>query len=127
MDQPREKLRALGAGTLKDVELLAIFFRVGVKRKTAVALVEELLDYFGNLPRLLACTLEELTQIHGMGISKWPQIQAACELVKRSLEETLSQDCIFSFPGYVREPFKPNLGVYRMRFFYALTLTPVYT
>ena len=109
-DQPREKLRALGASALGDAELLAIFLRVGVKGKTAVALAKDLLHHFGNLPRLLSCTPEELTQIHGMGISKWSQIQAAYELVKRSLEETLSQDSIFSSPSYVKEFLQAKFG-----------------
>lgn len=110
MEQPREKLRALGASALSDAELLAIFLRVGVKGKTAVALAGDLLHHFGNLPRLLSCSPEELTQIHGMGISKWSQIQAAYELVKRSLEETLSQESVFSSPGYVREFLQARFG-----------------
>ncbi|CAM3787025.1 DNA repair protein RadC [Polynucleobacter antarcticus] len=110
MEQPREKLRALGAAALTDAELLAIFLRVGVKGKTAVALAKDLLHHFGSLPRLLSCTPEELTQIHGMGISKWSQIQAAHELVKRSLEEKLSEDSILSSPGYVREFLQAKYG-----------------
>ncbi len=110
MQQPREKLRALGVVALTDAELLAIFLRVGVKGKSTVALAEDLLHYFGNLPRLLSCTPEELTQIHGMGISKWSQIQAAYELVKRSLEESLSQDSVFSSPGYVKEFLQARFG-----------------
>ncbi|WP_369405931.1 RadC family protein [Polynucleobacter brandtiae] len=110
MEQPREKLRALGAPALTDAELLAIFLRVGVKGKTAVALAEDLLYHFGSLPRLLSCTPEEFTQIHGMGISKWSQIQAAYELVKRSLEESLTQDSIFSSPSYVREFLQAKFG-----------------
>ncbi|WP_371817696.1 DNA repair protein RadC [Polynucleobacter sp. AP-Sving-400A-A2] len=110
MEQPREKLRALGAAALSDAELLAIFLRVGVKGKTAVALAEDLLHHFGNLPRLMSCTPEELTQIHGMGISKWSQIQAAYELVKRSLEESLSQESVLSSPGYVREFLQARFG-----------------
>lgn len=109
-DQPREKLRSLGAPALTDAELLAIFLRVGVKGKTAVALAEDLLHHFGDLPRLLSCKPEELTQIHGMGISKWSQIQAAYELVKRSLEATLSQGSVFTSPGYVREFLQARFG-----------------
>jgi DNA repair protein RadC len=36
-EQPREKLRINGAEALSDAELLAIFLRVGVKGKSAVA------------------------------------------------------------------------------------------
>ena len=109
-EQPREKLRAFGAAALSDAELLAIFLRVGVKGKSAVALAKDLLHHFGSLPRLLACSQEDLTRIHGMGISKWSQIQAAYELVKRSLEDDLSQDSIFSSPCRVKEFLQAKIG-----------------
>ena len=82
MDQPREKLRSLGAGAPNDADLPAIFLRVGLKGKTAVALAEDFHHHFDSLPRLLSCTSEELTQIHSVGIFKWSQIKAAFELVK---------------------------------------------
>jgi DNA repair protein RadC len=44
-EQPREKLRLSGAQALSDAELLAIFLRVGVKGKSAVALAKDLLPY----------------------------------------------------------------------------------
>ena len=109
-EQPREKLRLYGARCLTDAELLAIFLRVGVKGKSAVTLANDVLRYFGSLPRLLASTPEELTRIHGMGISKWSQIQAAYELVKRSLEDGLAQGSIFSSPGHVKEFLQAKIG-----------------
>ncbi len=109
-EQPREKLRLHGARCLTDEELLAIFLRVGIKGKSAVALAKDLLHYFGGLPRLLASTPEEFVRIHGMGISKWAQIQAAYELVKRSLEDTLLQGSIFSAPGHVKEFLQAKIG-----------------
>ena len=84
--------------------------RVGVKGKSAVTLANDVLRYFGSLPRLLASTPEELTRIHGMGISKWSQIQAAYELVKRSLEDGLAQGSIFSSPGHVKEFLQAKIG-----------------
>ena len=108
--QPREKLRLNGAAALSDAELLAIFLRVGVQGKSAVALAKDLLHHFGSLPRLLASTPQELTRIHGMGISKWSQIQAAYELVKRSLEDGLTQGSIFSSSHHVREFLQAKIG-----------------
>ncbi|SNX28004.1 DNA replication and repair protein RadC [Polynucleobacter meluiroseus] len=110
MEQPREKLRALGAQALTDAELLAIFLRVGIKGKTAVALAKDLIHQFGSLPRLMSCTPEEFVSIQGMGLSKWAQIQAAYELVKRSLEEGLAQDSIFSSPAKVKEYLQAKIG-----------------
>ncbi len=109
-EQPREKLRLLGAQSLSDAELLAIFLRVGVQGKSAVTLAKDVLHYFGSLPRLLASSPEEFIRIHGMGISKWSQIQAAYELVKRSLEDGLAQGSIFSTPGHVKEFLQAKIG-----------------
>ena len=109
-EQPRQKLRALGAAALSDAELLAIFLRVGIPGKTAVDLAKDLLERFGGLPKLMACTSEELTQVNGMGLSKWSQIRAAYELVKRSLEEELAQDSIFASPHHVREFLQAKIG-----------------
>jgi DNA repair protein RadC len=84
--------------------------RVDIKGKSAVALAKDLLRYFESLPRLLASSPAEFTRIHGMGLSKWSQIQVAYELVKRSLEDTLAQSSIFSSPGHVKEFLQAKIG-----------------
>jgi DNA repair protein RadC len=48
--------------------------------------------------------------MHGMGLSKWSQIQAAYELVKRSLEDGLSQDPIFPSSCHVRQFLQAKIG-----------------
>ena len=122
--QPREKLRIHGAAALSDAELLAIFLRVGVKGKSAVALAKDLLHHFGSLPRLLGCSRAELTRIHGMGLSKWSQIQAAYELVKRSLEDVvLPKIPSFARPATLKSSYRPKLAACRMRSSSASTLT----
>jgi DNA repair protein RadC len=45
-----------------------------------------------------------------MGISKWCQIQAAYELVKRSLEDGLAQGSVFSSPSHVKEFLQAKIG-----------------
>ena len=108
--QPREKLRLSGPEALSDAELLAIFLRVGVKGKTAVTLAQDLLGTFGSLPRLLNSSAEEITRCHGMGISKWAQIQAAYELVKRSLGHELMHDSVLGSPTQMRELIQAKIG-----------------
>ena len=44
-NRPREKLLALGANTLTDSELLAIFLQTGNKQKSVLTLAKELLAY----------------------------------------------------------------------------------
>ena len=108
--QPREKLRLSGPEALSDAELLAIFLRVGVKGKTAVTLAQDLLGTFGSLPRLLNSSADEITRCYGMGISKWAQIQAAYELVKRSLEHELMHDSVLGSPAQMRELIQVKIG-----------------
>jgi DNA repair protein RadC len=121
-EQPREKLRLYGAKALTDAELLAIFLRVGVKGKSAVSLAHDLLHQFGNLPRLMTCKPDEFIQVHGMGLSKWSQIQAAYELVKRSLEEQLGQESVFSSPSQVKEFLQAKIGALPHEVFLCLYL-----
>ena len=121
-EQPREKLRLHGAKALTDAELLAIFLRVGVKGKSAVSLAKDLLQQFGNLPRLMTCKPDEFIQAHGMGLSKWSQIQAAYELVRRSLEEQLGQESVFSSPSRVKEFLQAKIGALPHEVFLCLYL-----
>lgn len=101
--QPREKLIRQGAASLSDAELLAIFLRAGVKGKSAVSLAQDLLSQFGGMQGLMSAPVSEIYRCYGMGPSKWAQIKAAYELVKRCLHESLSQQAIFSSSTQVRE------------------------
>jgi DNA repair protein RadC len=56
---------------LTDAELLAIFLWLGVKNNSAVALAEDLLHHFESLPKLFNSSPKDMTQIHGMRLSKW--------------------------------------------------------
>ena len=47
-ERPREKLLAKGADALSDAELLAIFLRTGIRGKSAVDLVRDLLTRSGS-------------------------------------------------------------------------------
>ena len=49
-ERPREKLLAKGAAALSDAELLAIFLRTGIRGKSAVDLVRDLLTRSGSPP-----------------------------------------------------------------------------
>ena len=67
---------------------------------------------------------EDICNCFGMGLSKRAQIQAAYELVKRCLQETLYQGAIFSSPPSELESFyRPKLDDYPMRFSYVYIWT----
>jgi DNA repair protein RadC len=102
-ERPREKLIELGAEALSDAELMAIFLRVGVSGKTAVDLARDLLSQFGSLNGVFAANEKQVSQVHGMGSSKYAQLQAVFEMSRRALNEQMQLKDILSSPQQVRD------------------------
>jgi len=83
-EQPREKLLNNGVESLSNAELLAILLATGTKELTAISLAENILNYSNDGLRYLTdTTVEELSNIRGMGLAKSAQLIAAVELGKR--------------------------------------------
>lgn len=91
LERPREKLVHMGASSLSDAELLAIFLRTGVKGCHVVDLARGLLASFGSLNAIFCATQEEFCAKHGLGTAKYVQLQACLEMSKRYLAEQLNQ------------------------------------
>lgn len=121
-ERPRERLLALGAGSLSDAELLAIFLRVGVKGKSAVDLARELIGRFGGLNRLFAAGETDFSAIHGMGTAKYAQLQAVLEMARRALAEELCEREVFPSPAAVRDYLRLKLSGLAYEVFFALWL-----
>ncbi len=121
-ERPREKLIELGAEALSDAELLAIFLRVGVTGKSAVDLARDLLTQFGSLNGIFAATENELSQVHGIGTSKYVQLQAIFEMSRRALSEQLQQRDVFKSPQAVRDYLVLKLGSLTKEVFLVLFL-----
>ena len=121
-ERPREKLIELGAEALSDAELLAIFLRVGVTGKSAVDLARDLLTQFGSLNGIFAATENELSQVHGIGTSKYVQLQAIFEMSRRALSEKLQQRDVFKSPQAVRDYLVLKLGSLTKEVFLVLFL-----
>jgi len=88
-ERPRERLARLGAASLSDAELLAIFLRVGVKGASAIEVGRKLLRKYGTLTDLGGMEMEELAREHGIGPAKAAQLLAAFELGKRCAKEKM--------------------------------------
>jgi DNA repair protein RadC len=121
-ERPREKLLELGVEALSDAELLAIFLRVGVTGKSAVDLARDLLTQFGSLNGIFAAQLSELTQVHGVGSSKYVQLQAIFEMSRRALNEQMQAKDILSSPKQVRDYLCLKLGNLTREVFFVLFL-----
>jgi DNA repair protein RadC len=109
-ERPREKLLAHGAKTLSDAELLAIFLRVGVTGKSAVDLARDLLTRFGSLNGIFAAPLDTLSEVNGIGSSKYAQLQAIFEMTCRALNEQMQCKDVLSSPRQVRDYLCLKLG-----------------
>lgn len=121
-ERPRERLRARGAASLSDAELLAIFLRVGMKGKSAVDLARELIGHFGSLNRLFSASEAEFSAIPGMGAAKYAQLQAVLEMARRALGETMKERNALSSPTAVRDYLRLHLSGLAHEVFFALWL-----
>jgi DNA repair protein RadC len=86
-----------GAQALSNPELLAIFLRVGVRGQSAVELARTMLGHFdGSLHRLFHATLDEFSEVHGLGLAKYAQLQAVLELAHRASREEFARQALCS-------------------------------
>jgi DNA repair protein RadC len=82
-ERPRERFIKNGPQSLSNHELLAILLRTGTKEESVLQLSNRLLTNFEGLRLLKAATLEEITEIKGIGQAKAIQILAAVEIGRR--------------------------------------------
>ncbi len=121
-ERPREKLLEHGAEVLSDAELLAIFLRVGVTGKSAVDLARDLLSQFGSLNGIFAATANQISDVHGMGSSKYAQLQAIFEMSRHALTEQLKENDALNSPQQVRDYLCLKLGALSREVFMVLFL-----
>lgn len=121
-ERPREKLVELGVEALSDAELLAIFLRVGVAGKSAVDLARDLLIQFGSLNGVYAANEKQISSVHGIGVSKYAQLQAVFEMSRRALSEQIQEKDILSSPQQVRDYLRLTLANQRHEVFVVLFL-----
>ncbi|KQQ53804.1 hypothetical protein ASF84_18535 [Pseudomonas sp. Leaf127] len=108
-ERPRERLLSMGATSLSDAELLAIFLRTGVAGHSAVDLARHLLGQFGSLRTLLESDLAAFSAHLGLGPAKFAQLQAVLEMARRHMAETLRRDSALENPDQVRRYLKSLL------------------
>lgn len=82
-ERPRERLFKLGVESLSVQEVLALILGRGTTGESVMVTAQKLLSVFGNLKNIAAASIEELTEIKGIGPAKAAQIKAAFELNKR--------------------------------------------
>lgn len=83
-ERPREKLYSHGVEALSNAELLALIIRTGYGEDTAIDVAQRILSMDNRgIGYLADATMQELTDIKGIGVCKAAQILAAIEIGKR--------------------------------------------
>ena len=82
-ERPRERLQKLGAEALSAQEILAVILGRGVSGESVMVTAQRLLSRFGSLKGLAGASVEELSQVRGIGLAKAAQLKAAFELASR--------------------------------------------
>lgn len=121
-ERPREKLLTQGAETLTDAELLAIFFRTGIKGKTAIDLARDVLHNNGGLRKLLAASPAHFCKTRGLGMAKYIQLQACVELGKRYIKAKIDKQSVLTCSNDTREFLMTKLRDKRYEVFACLFL-----
>jgi DNA repair protein RadC len=88
-ERPREKLLEKGAAALSDAELLAILLRTGTKGHSALDLARAVLQSFRSLRKLIAADRRRFCAEPGLGPTRFAELQAAIEISRRQLTETM--------------------------------------
>ena len=102
LERPYEKLEMYGEKALSDAELLAIIIKTGTREETAVQLAQKLLSLNNttaeNLNYLTTLTIQELTQIKGIGKVKAIQLKAIGEIAIRIFKTSNYKKTVIKFP-----------------------------
>ncbi|XKM13142.1 DNA repair protein RadC [Orbaceae bacterium ac157xtp] len=96
---PREKLLAMGAESLTDHELLAIFLRTGMKGVPVLQFSQNLLNEFGSLYQLMNASHDEFCKKPGLGTTKYTQLKAVIELSQRYLNFKITHKNALTSPN----------------------------
>lgn len=108
-ERPRERLLLQGAQSLSDAELLAIFLRSGSRQHSAVELARLLIQHFGGLNPIFDASLDDLSQFHGIGNTKYSQLMAVKELGRRYLKLHVNEGTDLSRSDLIRDYLRYEL------------------
>jgi DNA repair protein RadC len=121
-ERPRERLLQHGPEVLNTAELLAILLRAGTEQRSALGLAEHLLSEFDGLRGVARMTVEEMSNVNGIGPAKAAQIKAAIEFGRRLVAASPEERPRITSPRDVYNLIGPSLRDEKREHFVALLL-----
>jgi DNA repair protein RadC len=123
-ERPRERLQKFGPEALSAQELLALVIGRGIPKKSVMNIAQELLARFGNVKAIGQATIEELSQIKGIGLAKAAQIKACFELGRREELEPELKDFNIKDPEAVVKAIRASIKDKAKEHFKLILLNP---
>jgi len=123
-ERPRERLQKFGPEALSAQELLALIIGRGIPKKSVMNIAQELLARFGNVKAIGQATIEELSQIKGIGLAKAAQIKASFELGRREELEPELKNFDIKDPESVAKAIRASIKDKAKEHFKLILLNP---
>jgi UPF0758 protein GTNG_2548 len=120
-ERPREKAMKYGIQSLSNTEILAIILRTGSKEKNVLEVSQKLLYQIDKISNLKDITINELTNIKGIGKTKAITILASIELGMRIIRND-NELKTYTTPRQVFEYLYPKVKLLNKECLYALYL-----
>jgi DNA repair protein RadC len=121
-ERPREKLIERGAAALSDAEILAILLGSGCKGRSAVDVAREVLLHFGSIRQLVGADRGRFCARAGLGLARYALVQAAAELARRQLSESMRAGPLLASPKATRDFLTARLRDFEHEIFCCLYL-----
>lgn len=121
-ERPRERMIQYGAQALSNAELLAILLRTGTFQESAVHVAQRLLRESGGLRNLTDMSIEQFTEIKGIGAAKALQIQAGIELGRRLARSAMNETVTIRSPQDVASLLMEDMRYLQKEHFVCLFL-----
>lgn len=109
-ERPRERLIKYGKENLSNTDLLSIILRTGTKDNNVTEISNKILNKIDDIQSLDDITIQELTSINGMGLSKSITLLAALELGKRVNNKNIKERILLNNSDLIHNYFSNLIG-----------------
>lgn len=122
-ERPREKMIRYGCEALSNAELLAVLIGSGTRNKSSIEVAQDILalDESG-ISFLGRCTIEEISEVDGIGIAKACRISAAFELGRRIATTPATERIAINSYSDVADMFMEKMRYYKEEHFHAVLI-----